>query len=62
LPARIGELRRFDNAEIVVYCESGLRAAKAADMLIGDGFLNIRHLQGDMRQWREDGLPTQSGS
>ena len=62
LPGRLAELRRHDNAEIVVYCESGRRAGKAADILIGDGFLNIRHLQGDMRQWRQDGLPMDSGT
>ena len=62
LPGRLPELRRHDNAEIVVYCESGRRASKAADILIGDGFLDIRHLQGDMRQWRQDGLPTDSGT
>lgn len=62
LPAHLAELRRHDNAEIVVYCESGRRAGKAADILIGDGFLNIRHLQGDMRQWRQDRLPVDSGN
>jgi len=61
LPGRLPELRRHDNAEIVVYCESGRRASKAADILSGDGFLNIRHLEGDMRQWRQDGLPMDSG-
>ena len=62
LSARLTELRRHDNAEIVVYCESGRRASKAADILIGDGFLNVRHMQGDMRQWRQDGLPMDSGT
>jgi phage shock protein E len=62
LSAHLPELRRHDNAEIVVYCESGRRASKAADILIGDGFLNVRHLEGDMRQWRRDGLPMASGN
>ena len=62
LPGHLPELRRHDNAEIVVYCESGGRASKAADMLIGDGFLNVRHLQGDMKQWRQDDLPMDRGS
>jgi len=59
LSDRIPELRSRDNAEIVVYCESGRRAGKAASMLKENGFLNIRHLQGDMAQWRSDRLPTE---
>jgi len=62
LASHLPELRRHDNAEIVVYCESGRRAGKAADMLSEDGFLNIRHLQGDMKQWRNSGLPMESGT
>lgn len=62
LSDHLSELRRHDNAEIVVYCESGRRASRAADILIGDGFLHVRHLQGDMRQWRKDGLPMDRGN
>jgi rhodanese-related sulfurtransferase len=52
--ARIGEL---DPArEVVVYCERGPRAAKAADVLRDAGFA-VQHLTGDMSAWREQGLP-----
>ena len=52
--ARIGEL---DPArEVVVYCEKGGRAAKAAEVLSGAGF-TVKHLTGDMSGWREQGLP-----
>jgi len=57
LEGRLNELRARDNAEFVVYCESGRRAGRAASLLQKDGFLNVRHLQGDMAQWRNDGLP-----
>lgn len=57
LPDRLPELRNRDNAEIVVYCESGRRASRAAATLKDNGFLNVRHLRGDMAQWRNDGLP-----
>jgi len=57
LSARMNELRSRDNAEFVVYCESGRRAGKAESLLLAEGFLNIKHLQGDMAQWRSDGLP-----
>jgi len=59
LSDRLAELRNHDNSEIVVYCESGRRAGRAASMLKDNGFLNIRHLQGDMAQWRSDHLPTE---
>jgi rhodanese-related sulfurtransferase len=52
--ARIGEL---DPARgVVVYCERGPRAAKAADLLRDAGFA-VQHLTGDMSAWREQGLP-----
>jgi rhodanese-related sulfurtransferase len=59
MATRMNELRARDNAEFVVYCESGRRADKAERMLKSDGFINIHHLQGDMAQWRKDGLPTE---
>jgi rhodanese-related sulfurtransferase len=44
--------------EVVVYCERGGRAAKAADVLRDAGF-TVRHLTGDMSGWREQGLPVE---
>ena len=52
--ARIGELD--STREVVVYCERGMRADKAAEVLSGAGF-RVRHLTGDMSGWREQGLP-----
>jgi len=43
--------------EIVVYCESGRRAAVAEEALRQAGFSRVRHLEGDMRGWRNSGLP-----
>ena len=44
--------------EVVVYCERGPRAAKAAAVLASAGF-EVRHLTGDMSGWREQGLPVE---
>ena len=44
--------------EVVVYCELGGRAAKAAEVLHAAGF-EVEHLTGDMKQWRQQGLPTE---
>jgi rhodanese-related sulfurtransferase len=52
--ARIGELGA--PREVVVYCERGPRASKAAGVLSGAGFA-VKHLAGHMSGWREAGLP-----
>jgi phage shock protein E len=43
--------------EIVVYCESGRRAAVAEAALRDAGFTSVRHLEGDMSAWRKSQLP-----
>ncbi len=53
---RISELGDARDREVVVYCERGFRAAKAADALEGAGF-RVVHLEGDMRGWRDKKLP-----
>ena len=51
------ELADNVHKEIVVYCESGRRAAIAADILKKAGYTKVLHLQGDMKSWRERHLP-----
>ena len=57
IAAHLNELRGQRDNEVVVYCESGRRAAIAQGLLEKAGFTRIRHLQGDMQSWRERGLP-----
>jgi rhodanese-related sulfurtransferase len=52
--ARVAELG--PPREVVVYCERGPRASKAAAALTAAGFV-VRHLAGDMSGWRSQGLP-----
>ncbi len=59
LANRLGEIEVHRAAEVVVYCEGGGRAARAADVLTDAGFREIRHLAGDMWAWREAGRPTE---
>jgi len=59
LPSRLEELGPDRSQEIVVYCESGRRAAMASETLTDAGFEAIRHLEGDMSGWRKAGLPTE---
>lgn len=58
LPDRLDILREIKKErEVVVYCESGKRAQKAAQILIDSDFEAVGHLEGDMAAWREKGLP-----
>lgn len=58
LASRIAELSVGTTGTVVVYCESGFRAGKAATVLRQAGYQNILHLAGDMRAWRANGRPT----
>ena len=40
--------------QIVVYCRSGFRAARAISFLKDKGFTNVLHLEGDYGQWEKD--------
>jgi rhodanese-related sulfurtransferase len=57
LAARIAEIAPRKADAVVVYCESGRRAAIAADVLVENGFTSVRHLEGDMAGWRDADLP-----
>ena len=52
-------LKLAKNDELVVYCESGKRAATVIKTLQKHGYFEVRHLQGDMRGWRNGGLKTE---
>jgi phage shock protein E len=57
LSARTGELD--PQREVVVYCERGPRASKAATALVAAGFSGVKLLSGHMSAWRDAGLPTE---
>jgi phage shock protein E len=54
---RLAGLDLEPDDEIVVYCESGRRAATAEAALRSAGFTGVRHLEGDMSGWRASDLP-----
>lgn len=41
------------DTDIVVYCESGSRSATVQQLFVNAGFTSVRHLEGDMKAWRE---------
>ena len=57
LPASISELKDAADKDIVIYCETGVRAERAVSRLKEHGFTRLLHLDGDMKQWREKQLP-----
>ena len=57
LASRVTELFDAMDLEIVTYCEQGPRARYAESILQEAGFSTVRHLVGDMYEWRKNGLP-----
>ena len=56
--AGAGELKRKDRT-LIVYCESGDRAAKAAAALRKSGFEKVMLLSGGLGAWKQAGLPVE---
>jgi rhodanese-related sulfurtransferase len=54
---RLEELGDDRSRPVVVYCERGGRAAQAEAALLAGGFTDVRHLEGDMSDWRAKGRP-----
>ena len=60
LPFRLGRIPITSKDEpLVVYCAHGPRAGLAGFILRVAGFKNVRHLEGDMKGWRAEGLPVE---
>jgi rhodanese-related sulfurtransferase len=54
---RLGEIESARNDGLIVYCRSGRRAGIAEELLLGEGFSNVQHLEGDMIAWLEANRP-----
>lgn len=57
LAARHGALGVSRDSDIVVYCQSGRRAAKAQALLQSMGYSHVRLLDGSIQGWRQQSLP-----
>jgi rhodanese-related sulfurtransferase len=53
IPARMGELPT--DAEVVVVCRSGGRSGQVVSYLTGNGWDNVRNLDGGMQSWAAAG-------
>jgi len=57
LDSRAGVLGVPRDREIVVYCVSGRRAARAQETLETLGYSHVRVLDGSLNAWRQQNLP-----
>lgn len=57
LAARHGALGVSRDSDIVVYCQSGRRAAKAQALLQSMGYSHVRLLDGSIQGWQQQALP-----
>ncbi len=54
---RISEIPR--DKQVYLYCRSGRRSAKAAEILAKHGFANIENVQGGFLAWQAAGFPVE---
>ena len=53
LPNRMWELDDQKDAEIIVHCRSGGRSGMAKQMLVANGFTNVRNVLGGVLAWMD---------
>jgi len=58
---QLGELEKFKEKDIVVYCRSGHRSASACRTLTKNGFEKIHNLKGGITAWKDAQLPIVKG-
>ena len=58
IASRIAEVPK--DQDVVLYCKSGRRAGIAAEVLAGQGYTRLQHLEGDIVAWVEKGRPVET--
>lgn len=59
LADRLAEIEVAKDGGVIVYCRSGRRSGIAEELLLGRGYADVQHLEGDMLAWLEAALPTE---
>jgi len=57
LEDRVGELTKYRDRTIVVYCRTGHRSTNATEILKKRGF-NVMNMEGGITRWQAERLPT----
>jgi NADPH-dependent 2,4-dienoyl-CoA reductase/sulfur reductase-like enzyme/rhodanese-related sulfurtransferase/TusA-related sulfurtransferase len=58
----LGQLEEFKNKEVVVLCAVGGRSYMAAQLLVREGFKDVRNLAGGIKAWIRLGFPVVGGA
>ncbi len=59
LEARIGDIEKFKDKPLILYCATDNRSSTAAATLKKRGFSNVVVLSGGFAAWQQAGLPVQ---
>jgi rhodanese-related sulfurtransferase len=59
IEARFGDIEKFKDKPVIVYCASGNRSSAAAAVLRKSGFSQVFNLSGGFAAWQQAGLPVQ---
>ena len=59
IETRIGDIDKFKDKPVIVYCATGNRSSTAAALLRKSGFSNVSNLSGGFAAWQQAGLPVQ---
>ena len=59
LEARIGDIEKFKDKPLILYCATDNRSSTAAAALKKRGFSNVVVLSGGFAAWQQAGLPVQ---
>jgi len=57
LAQRIGEIAKYQDRKIFIYCRSGNRSVVASNILIQAGFTDLYNLRYGIREWHQAGFP-----
>jgi len=51
-------INNFKDKNVLVYCHSGKRSAKSAEILVSSGFTKVYDMEGGITGWKAKGFPT----
>lgn len=57
LEGRVNELAEWRERDVLIYCRAGQRSARAASILLRQGFKQLHKLDGGMMAWQSANLP-----
>jgi rhodanese-related sulfurtransferase len=57
--AKIGDIEKFKDKPVILYCATGSRSSTAASVLRKGGFSKVFNLSGGFSAWQQAGLPVQ---